>query len=46
MSFMIAGCRWTAIPKLAFPLGQFAIYAAVALAFLLAAQLVLERAEV
>ena len=45
MSFVIAGCRWTASPKLAFPLGQLAIYAAVALAFPLAAQLVLERAE-
>jgi len=46
MSFIIAGCRWAASPKLAFPLGQLAIYAAVALAFPLAAQLVLERAEV
>jgi ABC-type transport system involved in multi-copper enzyme maturation permease subunit len=45
MSFMMAGCAWAASPKLAFPLGQLAIYAAVALAFPLAAQLVLERAE-
>jgi len=44
-SFILAGCVWAARPKLAFPLGQLAIYAAVALAFPLAAQLVLERAE-
>ncbi|MGO8731280.1 MAG: ABC transporter permease subunit [Terriglobia bacterium] len=46
MSLMNGGCRWATIPTLAFPLGKLIIYAVVALAFPLAAQLVLERAEV
>ena len=45
-SFILAGCEWATSPTLAFPLGKFVIYTVVALAFPLAAQLVLERAEV
>jgi ABC-type transport system involved in multi-copper enzyme maturation permease subunit len=46
MSLMHGGCGWATSPALAFPLGELIIYAVVALAFPLAAQLVLERAEV
>jgi hypothetical protein len=46
MDFMVAGCEWAASPTLAFPLGKLVIYTVVALAFPLAAQLLLERAEV
>lgn len=46
MSFVFAACKWAANPTLAFPLGQLVLYTVVALAFPLAAQLVLERAEV
>jgi ABC-type transport system involved in multi-copper enzyme maturation permease subunit len=45
-SFILAGCEWTTSHNLAFPFGKLIIYAVVALAFPLAAQLVLERAEV
>jgi hypothetical protein len=45
-SFILAGCEWATSPTLAFPLGKLAIYTVVALAFPLAAQLILERAEV
>ena len=46
MSFMIDGCAWATSPTLAFPIGKLVIYTVVALAFPLAAQLVLECAEV
>jgi len=45
-SFILAGCEWATSPTLAFPLGKLAIYMVVALAFPLAALLILERAEV
>jgi hypothetical protein len=45
-SFILAGCEWATTPTLAFPHGKLIIYAVVALAFPLAAQWVLERAEV
>jgi hypothetical protein len=45
MSFVWAACKWAASPALAFPFGKLIIYAVVALAFPLAAQLMLERAE-
>jgi hypothetical protein len=43
---MNGGCEWATSPTLAFPLGELVLYIVVALAFPLAAQLVLERAEV
>jgi len=46
MSLMNGGCEWATSPTLAFPLGELVLYIVVALAFPLAAQLVLERAEV
>ncbi len=46
LSFTFAGCEWATSSTVAFPLGKLIIYAVVALAFPLAAQLVLERAEV
>jgi len=46
MSLMHAGCGWATSNSVAFPLGNLVLYIVVALAFPLAAQLVLERAEV
>jgi ABC-type transport system involved in multi-copper enzyme maturation permease subunit len=46
LDFTEAGCAWTTGSAPAFPGGQFIIYAALAFAFLLGTQLVLERAEV
>jgi ABC-type transport system involved in multi-copper enzyme maturation permease subunit len=46
LSFMVGACDWAITPRNSFPVGQFAFYLAVALAFPAIAQLVLERREV
>jgi len=45
-TFIFAGCEWATSPHLAYPFGKLALYVGAALAFPLAAQWVLERAEV
>lgn len=46
LSFMLAGCKWATSPTAVFPVGGLVLWTLVALAFPVAAQLVLERAEV
>jgi ABC-type transport system involved in multi-copper enzyme maturation permease subunit len=46
LGFMIAGCNWVTSTKMAFPIGGLVLWTVIALVFPVAAQLVLERAEV
>jgi ABC-type transport system involved in multi-copper enzyme maturation permease subunit len=46
LGFMIAGCKWVMSTTQAFPLGGLVLWTVIALVFPVAAQLVLERAEV
>jgi hypothetical protein len=46
LNFMLAGCKWATSPTAVFPVGGLVLWTLVALAFPVAAQLVLERAEV
>jgi hypothetical protein len=45
-TFIFTGCEWATSPHMAYPLGKLALYVGAALAFPLATQLLLERAEV
>ena len=46
LDFMIAGCKWVTNPTTVFPVGGLVLWTVIALVFPVAAQLVLERAEV
>jgi hypothetical protein len=46
LGFMMATCKWATSASEAFPAGALVLWAAIALAFPFAAQLLLERAEV
>lgn len=46
LSLMLVGCKWVTSPTAVFPAGGLVLWTLIALAFPVAAQLVLERAEV